>query len=182
MLRPPLVALAYFLFNAGVTHVPFYFFRHWYLRSVLRFSIGRGTSVHMGCFVTGRRIRIGRNSVINRNCHLDGRFSLDIGDNVSVSPECYLVTLGHDPQSSGFDAVPGPVTIGDRCWLGARAMVLPGTTLAEGTVVAAGAVVTRSTQPFEIVAGVPARKIGDRSRDLRYTLKYFPFFNSDIQP
>lgn len=173
-------ASAYFGFNSLVTCVPSYAIRRFYLSKVLGIRIGKGVAIHMGCFVTGRNISIGDHSVINRGCYLDGRAGLSIGSNVSVSPECYIVSLGHDPHSARFDAVAKPVVIGDRAWLGARAMLLPGVELGEGCVVGAGSVVTRSAGPFAIIAGNPARKIGERSRDLRYTLSYFPPFNSDV--
>jgi len=60
-------------------------------------------------------------------------------------------------------------------WIGYQAIILPGVEIGEGSVVAAGAVVTKSVEPFTIVAGVPARKVGDRNRALRYQLKYQPF-------
>jgi acetyltransferase-like isoleucine patch superfamily enzyme len=175
-----LAASAYYLYNHFVTRIPVYGIRHAYLRKVLGFGIGEGTAVHMGCFVTGRSIRIGRNTVINRRCYLDGRAGLTIGDNVSVSPECYLLSLGHDPQAPDFRAVPGPVAIGDYAWLGARSMVLPGVVLGEGAIVGAGAVVTKSQPPYAIVAGIPARPIGERKRGLAYRLSYFPYFDTDI--
>jgi acetyltransferase-like isoleucine patch superfamily enzyme len=100
---------------------------------------------------------------------------------VSVSPECYLLSLTHDARASDFAAVPGPVVIGDRAWLGARAMVLPGVSMGEGSVAGAGAIVARSCGPYEIVAGAPARKIGERNRQLDYTLRYFPLFDTDVQ-
>jgi acetyltransferase-like isoleucine patch superfamily enzyme len=173
-------ASAYFGYNAVVTRIPVYSIRRAYLSAVLNIRIGKRVAIHMGCFVTGRNISIGDHTVINRRCHLDGRAGLAIGSNVSVSPECYLVSLGHDPHSPGFAAKAGPVSIGDRAWLGARAMILPGVSLGEGCVVGAGSVVTKPAEPFAIVAGNPARKIGERSRDLRYTLRYFPPFNTDI--
>lgn len=175
-----LAASAYYLYNHCITRIPVYAIRHAWLRGVLGFRIGTGTSVHMGCFVTGRHIAIGRNTVINRGCYLDGRASLFIGDNVSISPECYLLSLGHDHSDPSFAARPGPVVIGDYAWLGARAMVLPGVSLGEGAVVGAAAVVTRSLASRVIAAGVPARKIGERTGPLAYTLAYFPWFDTDI--
>lgn len=180
--REFLIAAAFYLYNGWVTHLPVYALRHLYLRRVLRIRLGRGAAVHMGCFFTGVHVSIGARSVINRGCYLDGRAGVAIGEDVSVSPEAYLVSLSHDPQSPAFATVGKPVTIGSRAWIGARAMVLPGVSVGEGAVVAAGSVVSRSCDPYDIVAGVPARKIGERNRSLDYTLRYFPYFNTDIQP
>ena len=85
------------------------------------------------------------------------------------------MTLGHDPQSSTFGDRGGDVIIGDRVWIGYGALVMPGITIGEGAVVAAGAVVTKDVEPFTIVAGVPAKPIGQRNRDLTYELNYDPW-------
>ncbi len=74
-----------------------------------------------------------------------------------------------------------PVVIGDHVWIGARALICPGVTIGEGAVVGAGAVVTRDVAPYAIVAGNPARVIGQRTRDLHYRTRYFPLFDTDIQ-
>jgi len=175
-------ASAFYLYNNGVGKLPGYALRAAYARAVLRLRLGRGASLHMHCFVTGRHIAVGERSVINRGCYLDGRGGLTIGRDVSVSPDCCLLTLGHDPRDRDFAAAPGPVVVGDRAWIGTRAIVLPGVTVGEGAVVGAGSVVTKDVEPFAIVAGNPARKVGERPRDLRYALSYFPWFDTDIQP
>lgn len=176
-----LVATVFFGYNAFVTHLPLYCLRHLYLSLILRIRLGKGASVHMGCFVTGRHVSIGDHSVINRGCYLDGRAGLRIGANVSVSPGCQIISLTHDVNSPDFEAVARPVAIGDYGWIGARAMILPGVDLGEGVVVGAGSVVTKSWAPYEIVAGSPAKKIGERNKGLRYTLSYFPLYNTDVQ-
>ena len=175
-----LVALAFQGYNSIFSHVPFHFLRRLYLTRVLRIRMGQGASIAMGCFVTGRSIEIGARTVVNRRCYLDGRGGLRIGSNVSVSPECYLLSLTHDVNSPAFSALPKTTILGDRVWLGARAMVLPGVEMGEGSVAGAGSVVAKSCGPYEIVAGTPAKKIGERSRDLRYELDYFPLFDTDI--
>jgi maltose O-acetyltransferase len=63
-----------------------------------------------------------------------------------------------------FREVLAPVTIADHVWIGSRAMILPGITVGEGAVVAAGAVVTRNVEPYTVVAGVPACPISTRSQ------------------
>jgi maltose O-acetyltransferase len=175
-------SLAFYLYNSFITHVPLYCIRHLYLRKILRIKIGKGSAVHMGCFFAGRIVTIGNNTVINRGCYIDGRGGVAIGSNVSISPECYLLSLTHDPHSPDFAAIAKRTSIGDYVWLGARAMILPGTVLGKGCIVGAGAVVTRNIEERAIVAGVPARKIGERKGPLNYILSYRPFFNSDILP
>jgi acetyltransferase-like isoleucine patch superfamily enzyme len=177
-----LVAFCEWVYNAGLTHVPSYALRHAYLRHVLRFSIGPKASIHMGCFFTGRQISIGGGSVINRNCRLDGRGGLTIGRHVSVSPECYLLTASHDPQSPSFAAFGRPIHLSDRVWLGTRAMVLPGVTLGEGAVLGAGSIATKDIPAFQIAVGQPAKVVKTRTQDLPYELAYFPWFNTDIGP
>lgn len=179
-LKRLILALTYYIYNNFITHVPSYWVRHWYLRRILRIQIGRRTAVHMGCFFTAKHVTIGNNCVINRHCYIDGRGGIQIGDNVSISPQAYLVSLTHDPQDSAFAVIPRMVRIEDCVWIGVRAIVLPGVVLGQGCVVGAGAVVTKNVEPYVIVAGVPARKIGERTRTLDYMLSYFPFFDTDV--
>jgi acetyltransferase-like isoleucine patch superfamily enzyme len=176
------VATAFYLFNNFVNRIPVYAIRHAFLRSVLRIETARGAAVHMRCFFTGRNVSIGPRSVINRGCYLDGRGPLRIGADVSISPECYLLTLTHDPKDAAFGAFANPVFIEDRAWIGARAIILPGVRIGEGAIVGAGAVVTRDVERFAIVAGNPARKVGERNPNLSYTLGYFPYFDTDVLP
>jgi maltose O-acetyltransferase len=176
-----LQGLKYYLATYFVTHLPSFRLRHWYYRRVLGYTIGRESSLHMGLFVTGLHIEIGDNVVINRRVYLDGRIGIKIGSNVSVSPEVYILSMEHDPNDPKFGTRGGVVTIDDNAWIGARAMILPGIHVGEGAVVAAGAVVTKDVEPYKIVAGVPARPIGDRSRQLDYRCIYFPWFDTDIQ-
>lgn len=145
-------------------------------RMVLRISIGSHSSVHRNCrFYRPSAVSIGRNTVINRDVLLDGRMGLVIGDNVSISEGVAIFSLEHDPNSSNFANRGAPVCIANRAFIGARAIILPGVTVGEGSVVAAGAVVTRDVPPYTIVGGVPARPIGERNRDLSYTLDYRKF-------
>lgn len=165
--------------NVALKFVP-YSIRHWYLRR-LGIRIGRDSSIAMHCFITGSRIVIGSNTVINRFTYLDGRVPLYIGNNVNVSHYTLIQTLTHDPQNPDFICIEKPVAIMDHAWIGARAIILPGVTIGEGAVVAAGAIVTKDVEPYSIVGGNPARPIGTRSRDLRYRSRYFPYFDTDIQ-
>ena len=131
----------------------------------------------MDCrFLNGRKVSFGHRNVINFGCLFDGRhYPIEVGHDVSIGPEATILTLGHDPRSPNFGDMGGPVTIGDRVWIGYGALILPGVTIGEGAVVGAGAVVTKDVPSYTIVAGNPAVKIGDRPRELTYTLDYRPF-------
>lgn len=112
-------------------------------------------------------IAAGRNLHVNGGVSIDARGGLTLGDNVLIGPNAVLLTSRHhwsDPSQpivvQGHELA--PTTIGDDVWIGANAVVLPGVTIASGTVVGAGAVVTQDTDPYSIVAGVPARAVGSR--------------------
>jgi acetyltransferase-like isoleucine patch superfamily enzyme len=114
-------------------------------------------------------IRAGRNLHVNGGAFFDGRGGLTIGSNVLVGPNAVLLSSQHHWSDPSLPIVLqghrlAPTTIGDDVWIGANVVVTPGVTLATGTVVGAGSVVTTDTAPYTIVAGVPARPIGDRPR------------------
>lgn len=127
--------------------------------------MGAKSGVQMGCrFLNGRKVFLGERNVVNFGCLFDGRkFSIRTGSNVSIGPEATILTLGHDPRSAIFEDRGGDVVIGDRVWIGYRAIVLPGVSIGEGAVIGAGAVVAKDVEPYAIVVGNPARKIGERA-------------------
>jgi acetyltransferase-like isoleucine patch superfamily enzyme len=127
-------------------------------------------------------LKIGKGSIIGNKSVLDARRGgITIGKNVNLSTGVWLWTGQHDHQDPYFRSVEGrrgPIIIGDRAWIGPRVTILHSITIGEGAVVAAGAVVTKNVEPFSIVAGIPAHKIGDRNQDLRYEFdgSYIPFY------
>jgi acetyltransferase-like isoleucine patch superfamily enzyme len=162
-------------YNHWLSNFPSRRIRQAFLRRYLG-SIGTGTGVQMGCqFLNARKIHLGERNVINFGSLLDGRkFQIRTGSDVSIGPEASILTLGHDPQSPAFADRGGDVVIGNHVWIGYRAIILPGITIAEGAVVAAGAIVTKDVEPFTIVAGSPAKPIGVRDISLSYRLSFFP--------
>lgn len=179
-----LMGWKYYLANNFVARFPNERFRMMYLRKFLGVTVGEDTHVSMRVFVTGYPLRanvaIGNNCVINREVYLDGRVGVAIGNNVNVSFQVCMLSLHHDHNLPAFPAVGAPVTIRDHVWIGARAIILPGVTVGEGAVVAAGAVVTKDVGDFEVVGGVPAKKIGMRDPYIDYCTKFSPFFDTDI--
>jgi len=163
--------------NHVVSKVPLNSVRTALYRGLFGIAIGRGSVIHMGAFVLGpRKIAIGDHTLVNPRCVLDGRMGITIGDNVDVAMDVQILTLGHDVNTPDYQPNGGPVTIGDRASIFTRAMVLPGVRIGEGSVVGAGSVVTHDVEPYTIVAGAPAKKIGERTRDLDYTLRISRYF------
>ncbi len=167
-----------YIANHCVANIPSIRLRSWFYRRVLHVEMDKTVNIQMGCYlyVSRHPLIIGTGTVINRRCTLDRRGSLSIGAHVNVSPEVCIFTAGHDPQSTSFADCTRPVVIQDWTWIGTRAMIMPGVTLGEGSVVMAGAVVTRDVPSHAIVAGVPAKVIGQRNSPLSYTPAWYPLF------
>lgn len=131
------------------------------------------SSIHWRAeFYAPERIFVGRDCTIGDSAFLDGRSGLRIGNSVNFGSHVTIFTRQHDVNSPDFEETGGPVTVGDHAWISSHAIVLPGVTIGEGGVVAAGAVVSKDVEPYTVVGGNPARFIKDRSRDLHYTLGY----------
>ncbi|MEY2541832.1 MAG: hypothetical protein QOI22_1434 [Verrucomicrobiota bacterium] len=166
-----------FVCNRLVANVPSHTVRLAFYRGVMRFDIGDRSNIFSGArFDTRGSFRMGNNSVINERCRLDNRGGLSIGQNVSISAETCILTADHDPHDPAFIGRNRPVVIADYVFVGTRALILPGITIGRGAVVGAGAVVTKSVPPLAIVAGSPARQIGQRNPDLNYQIDYRRFF------
>lgn len=134
-----------------------------------RISVGRGAEIHHGAMLLaqGGRIEIGAAVSINPYCVLYGTGGLTIGDRVRIAAHCVLIPAGHrfdDPDRPilGQGVTARGIRIGPDVWLGAGVRVLDGVEIGAGCVIGAGAVVTRSTEPLGVYAGVPARLIGRR--------------------
>ena len=166
-----------YLCNRWVSSIPSHTFRLWFYRKVMGFNIGCESAVLMDCsFDCAKGFTIGRNSIINGRCRLDNRGELTIGNNVSVSSDVIILTADHDVNSPDFSGRNRQVVIDDYVWVGTRAMILPGVKIGKGAVIGAGSVVTKNVEPYNVVAGVPAKFIGTRNDDLKYTVSYRRLF------
>lgn len=161
----------FYLVSGIVMWIPFYAIRTGFVRLFIN-NLGKGTAIRRNVEMRSfKNISIGKHTTINKYTLLDGRGgALEIGDCVDVAQEVQIWTLQHDYNSPAYQAVGKPVRIGDYVWVGTRAIILPGVTIGRGAVIAAGAVVTRDVDEYTIVGGVPAKKIGIRSKDLTYML------------
>lgn len=165
-----------FLMNGPIGNFPCHSLRSAMIR-FLGARIGKGSVINMKqYFYHPKALSIGEYTHINRGCILDSRGSITIGNSVSISYNVTILTGGHDAFSPVFAGKFYPVIINDYAWIGAGATILQGVSIGEGAVVAAGAVVTSDVEPYTIVGGVPARKIGERPRNLNYKCEWvLPF-------
>lgn len=104
--------------------------------------------------------RLGKNVFINHDCTFLDMGGITIEDDVLIGPKVCITTEGHplNPQERKQLLVK-PVVIKRNAWIGAGAIILPGVTIGENTVVAAGAVVSKDVPDNTVVAGVPAKII-----------------------
>jgi maltose O-acetyltransferase len=170
--------LRLYVCNHIIARVPFHFVRLAFYRHIMGFQLADGVAIHLGArFDCAKGLKIGQNSVVNENCRLDPRGSITIGSNVSISAETIILTADHDSSLPDFKGRVRPVVIEDHVFIGTRAMILAGVTLGRGTIVAAGAVVSRNVPTMSVVGGIPAREISKRIADLNYTTVYHRLFH-----
>jgi maltose O-acetyltransferase len=112
-----------------------------------------------GLFVGGGDISIGRDCYINCGVFLDSSAHISIGARTSLGPLVAILTSTHDiggPEERAGQQNDLPVEVGEGCWIGARCTILPGVSIGEGCVVAAGSVVASDCRAHGLFAGVPA--------------------------
>ncbi|MEH6728081.1 MAG: sugar O-acetyltransferase, partial [Hyphomicrobiales bacterium] len=139
------------------------------------FAEGSGPALVLSPFTIqyGRHVRIGTWTFVNVGATFLDANMITLGDFVAVGPNVQFITDTHpvrpedrfQPPNEG-DMLPFrvvnyalPITVGNYVWIGAGAIILPGVTIGDGAVVAAGSVVTKDVAPRMIVAGNPAREM-----------------------
>lgn len=131
-----------------------------------------GVVVRAGAMLlpSGGFIRLGHLSSINHYTVINGQGGVTIGDKVMIAAFASLFAANHnfgDPEIPIQDqdlSSRGGIVIEDDVWIGTHAVILDGVTIGTGSVVGAGAVVTRSVPPFSVVTGVPARVVRRREK------------------
>ena len=117
-------------------------------------------AIHAKCILLSHRINLGKGSFINRRSLLDnGNAWITIGNNVAIGCNVSLLTTNHmynDGNRRGGQISPKTVIIEDAMWIGANSIILPGTIIRKGCVIAAGSVVRGETKSNCVYAGNPA--------------------------
>ena len=115
------------------------------------------TPLYINC---GKHITIGKNVFINFDCTFLGLGGITIEDDVLIGPKVSLITENHPLNPEERKGLIGkPIVIKKNAWIGANATILPGVTIGENAIVAAGAVVSKDVPDNTIVGGIPAKFI-----------------------
>lgn len=159
----------FFAQHLPCSSAPWSFGSRWIRNRVVRgFAPGvhPTANIERGAEISASGISVGSHSGIGIRCHVQGPTT--IGADVMMGPECRIYTSGHANEDvtrpmrlQGAEEAK-PVVIDDDVWLGARVMVMPGTVIGRGSIVAAGSVVTKDVAPYTVVAGVPAKVVRHR--------------------
>ena len=145
------------------------------IRGYANMDIGKNLTTGQYCRIeagdsdlTGEKtLTFGDNVQINDRCHISSMFNIRVGNNVLIASDVYItdhdhgltdkLTMKDAPASRAL--ICSPVIIEDNVWIGQKAVILKGTRIGFGSIVAAGAVVTKDVPSFSIVGGVPAKLI-----------------------
>jgi len=137
--------------------------------TVVRFLIYRAAGldlrthkIYPRCFFGGNHVSIGKGTFVSYGCFFDAVANISIGDRCAIANEVCFVTSYHlvgGPEARAGERRARPIRIGNGCWVGARATLLPGVSVGDGCIIGAGAVVTKDCEANTLYAGVPARLI-----------------------
>ncbi len=118
----------------------------------------------------GGRITIGNHVQVSRNCYINGAGGVEIGDDSMLGPNTVIVSVNHlhdriDLPIRKQGVAKAKVVIENDVWLGANTSIMPGVTIGKGSVIGAGAVVTKDIPAFTLAVGIPARAVGKRDSE-----------------
>ncbi len=123
-------------------------------------------------FIFSENISIGNYAKILDYAYFDARGSISIGECTIIAPRCTILSVNHHYDEHHAEYLPfdnlnllKPVKVGNYCWIGREVMILPGVTIGDAAVIAAGSVVTKDVPPYCIVGGNPAKIIKKRDKE-----------------
>jgi acetyltransferase-like isoleucine patch superfamily enzyme len=126
-----------------------------------RMNCGKNVSIRDRAIIySPERLTVADNVSINSGVTILAQGGVSIGEYTMISPGVIIVSVSHNYSKLGKEAWDGqtrkPVIIGRDVWIAAGAIILPGVTVGDGAVVAAGSIVTKDVPPYTVVAGLPA--------------------------
>ena len=135
----------------------------WFRQKVLRINSEAYWPMHFSSIVTyPKNVLIGKdtNPGYNPGCFIHGVNKIHIGNYTKIAPNVGIMSGNHNIYNLSEQTIEDPIVIGEYCWIGMNAMILPGVKLGPHTVVAANSVVTKSfPEGYQVVAGIPAKAI-----------------------
>jgi acetyltransferase-like isoleucine patch superfamily enzyme len=165
-----------YLWDMLISKIPSHLVRYYYIR-LLNKSITKTSSILMHVRFKGiRTIEFNNNQIINQHATIDGRGGLILGENIDIAERAVIWSMSHDPYHAEHATLKSTTTISNYAWIGADSIILAGVHVGEGAVIGSGSVVTKNVKPLDIVAGNPAKVIGQRKSLPKYKLNYKPLF------
>lgn len=108
----------------------------------------------------GKNIKLGKNVFINSGCHFQDQGGIRIGDHTLIGHNVMLATLNHNINPKlRSNIIASSINIGNQVWIGANVTICPGVKVGDGSIIAAGAVVTKDVPKNVVVGGIPAKII-----------------------
>jgi len=144
--------------------LPFFSFRVFVLR-LYGAKIGRNNRIYPSVKIwIPRNLRLESSIGIGEDVYLYNKSMISISDNCVISRCAFLCTASHDYNSHFFELFSRPIHIAPFSWIASSAIIMPGLTVSPGSVIGAGSVLTRNTEPWSVYAGNPAVRI--KARDV----------------
>lgn len=144
----------------------FYKIRYFFVKRIIK-KCGTNVIIKRNCyFGKGNRLKVGSRSQLGQNARLGG--DITIGKDVLMGPDVVMMATSHAfdridiPINQQGATEEQPIIVGDDVWVGTRVIILPGVEIGSHSIIAAGAVVTKSCEPYSIIGGVPAKLIKKR--------------------
>lgn len=123
-------------------------------------KLGKRVHIYPGAIIWAPwQLVMGDDASIADGAEIYNAAVVTFGVRAIVSQSAFICTATHDYQKEEFPMTWEPITLGDRCWVASRAIILPGVYIGAGAVVGAGSVVTKSVEAHTVVAGNPARVV-----------------------
>jgi maltose O-acetyltransferase len=135
------------------------------IRIMRRFGIeSESDHIYPRCYFHTCNVWLGPGAILNHGVHIENVARVEVGPMTGLGVFTTVLTSTHElgPSENRLgEWTPQPVTFGAGCWIGARSLILPGVTIGDGCLVAAGSVVRDDCEPNGLYAGVPARRVKD---------------------